>query len=196
MYVRTYEFFLQIDLAHHPMYSTSPMFATNTITGVTMSHPSQMATFTTPPLPSMYAHKLVSVSQSQNLPTAMVSVSAANVHTTIGGGGGIGGGMMPIHLPPPHHTAQQQQQQSIICASQKRPQSPSAASSHSATGAGVSASATTTLPSSSMASSCSVSGVGGSILNLQGNGSILPVNSMGGSGVYLKEAVNIIFHFF
>ncbi|KAI8123719.1 Cell adhesion molecule 3 [Lucilia cuprina] len=177
----------QIDLAHHPMYSTSPMFATSTITGVTMSHPSQLATFTTPPLPSMYAHKLVSASQSQNIPTSMVSVSAANVHSSnIGSGcGSVGGGsllqtsMLPGHIPVSHHSAQQQ---SIICASQKRPQSPSAASTHST------ASVTTTLPSSSLASSCSAGGVGGGILNLQGNGSIMAVNNMGGSGVYLNEA--------
>ncbi|KAM7345206.1 sidestep VIII [Cochliomyia hominivorax] len=184
----------QIDLAHHPMYSTSPMFATNTITGVTMSHPSQLATFTTPPpLPSMYAHKIVSASQSQNKTTAMVSVSAANVHTTnvgsgcgvLGGGGGGGGsllqttGMLPVHIPISHHSAQQQ---SIISASHKRPQSPSAASTHSAP------SATTTLPPSSIVSSCSSSGVGGGILNLQGNGSVVPVTNMGGSGVYLNEA--------
>lgn len=44
---------MKIDLAHHPqqhhpMYSTSTMYGTNT--GVTMSHPSQMTTFPPPPL--------------------------------------------------------------------------------------------------------------------------------------------------
>ncbi|XP_059224588.1 uncharacterized protein LOC106093722 isoform X3 [Stomoxys calcitrans] len=145
----------QIDLAHHPMYSTSPMFATNTITGVTMSHPSQLATFTTPH--SMYAHKIVSaaqqppsLTQSHHHPTmsqhsaavvvaAAAAAAAANNHANNGlgsicsGGGGLlqtTGGMMPMHMPPPpvsHHNAQQHQ--SIICASsQKRPQSPLAQS--------------------------------------------------------------------
>ncbi|XP_033233839.1 uncharacterized protein side-VIII isoform X5 [Drosophila pseudoobscura] len=52
----------QIDLAHHPMpmYSTSPMFATNsTITGVTMSHPSQMATFSPTPPPPIFTHSVM-----------------------------------------------------------------------------------------------------------------------------------------
>ncbi|BFG06323.1 uncharacterized protein DMAD_04855 [Drosophila madeirensis] len=53
----------QIDLAHHPMpmYSTSPMFATNggTITGVTMSHPSQLATFSPTPPPPIFTHSVM-----------------------------------------------------------------------------------------------------------------------------------------
>lgn len=44
-------YFFQIDLAHpHAMYSTSPMYVTNSQTGVTMSHPSQLTTFPPPPL--------------------------------------------------------------------------------------------------------------------------------------------------
>ncbi|XP_034651461.1 uncharacterized protein LOC117890622 isoform X7 [Drosophila subobscura] len=53
----------RIDLAHHPMpmYSTSPMFATNggTITGVTMSHPSQLATFSPTPPPPIFTHSVM-----------------------------------------------------------------------------------------------------------------------------------------
>lgn len=44
----------QIDLAHpHTMYSTSPMYVTSSATGVTMSHPSQLATF---PPPTLFAN--------------------------------------------------------------------------------------------------------------------------------------------
>ncbi|XP_019891154.1 hemicentin-1 isoform X3 [Musca domestica] len=192
----------QIDLAHHPMYSTSPMFATNTITGVTMSHPSQLATFTTPH--SLYAHKIVSAPPSsahtQSLHSTLsthhqqqqqqhaAAVAAAGLLQT--------SGILSMHMAqqqPPmpavsHHSSQQQ---SIICASQKRPQSPLAQSSSSAAAsakatAGVASPVATS--SSSSASSSSVSGQVGSLLHLQGNGSIVSVGSMGSSGVYTNEA--------
>ncbi|XP_075166853.1 sidestep VIII isoform X3 [Haematobia irritans] len=210
----------QIDLAHHPMYSTSPMFATNTITGVTMSHPSQLATFTTPH--SIYAHKIVSAAQqppslTQSHHSAMsqhsaaaVAAAVANSHANnglgsicnVGGGSGSGGGggllqtsggMMPIHMPPvSHHNTQQQ---SIICASQKRPQSPLAQSSSAAAAAAASAAAATstglTCTSSALSSSGTSQGpsnVVAGILHLQGNGSIVGVNSMATAGVFTNDA--------
>lgn len=46
--------FQKIDLAHpHSMYTTSPMYVTSSATGVTMSHPSQLATF---PPPTLFAN--------------------------------------------------------------------------------------------------------------------------------------------
>lgn len=201
------------------------MFATNTITGVTMSHPSQLATFTTPH--SMYAHKIVSAAQqppqhlsshtpqshphSNTLPppptssqhSAAVAAMAVNNGLgslcSVGGGGGAGllqtsGGvsMMSMHMQPPPSSHHGTQQQSIICASQKRPQSPLAQSA-SVKAAAAAAAAASPAATSSSSSSVGTSGigVGSGLLHLQGNGSIVGVNSMGSSGVYTNEAVNM-----
>ncbi|XP_055382448.1 uncharacterized protein LOC129612717 [Condylostylus longicornis] len=78
----------QIDLAHHPMYSTSTMYGTNaTLTGVTMSHPSQLAT-SFPPPPPIFAtsHKPATISNST---TQSSSIGSSN---TSGGSSGVGGG--------------------------------------------------------------------------------------------------------
>ncbi|KAM8713345.1 hypothetical protein ACLKA7_013629 [Drosophila subpalustris] len=65
----------QIDLAHHPMYSTSPMFGTqSTITGVTMSHPSQLATFSPTPPPPIFAHSVVTTGDGLLQPVTCMGV--------------------------------------------------------------------------------------------------------------------------
>ncbi|XP_017073128.1 uncharacterized protein LOC108109202 isoform X2 [Drosophila eugracilis] len=91
----------QIDLAHHPMpmYSTSPMFGTNsTITGVTMSHPSQLATFSPTPPPPIFTHSMVTTGDGLLQPvTCMGLVATSSAGASVPGS---------VQLPP-----QQQQQQ-------------------------------------------------------------------------------------
>ncbi|XP_053964212.1 hemicentin-1, partial [Anastrepha ludens] len=102
----------RIDLAHHPMYSTSPMFGgQTTITGVTMSHPSQLATFTPPP--PIFAHKVISAAQSQSLPpNVAVPVSSNGLLQTMGPGGGL----VCMGMPP--HSAAAAA--SMLCAAQQQ----------------------------------------------------------------------------
>ncbi|XP_073844947.1 uncharacterized protein isoform X2 [Musca autumnalis] len=200
----------QIDLAPSPMYSTSPMFATNTITGVTMSHPSQLATFTTPH--SLYAHKLVSAAQ-QPLPSTTHTQSLHSTlsshqqqqqqhhhhqqqqHAAAVAAAGLlqTSGILSMHMtqqpaPPTAVSHHNSQQQSIICASQKRPQSPLAQSASVKATAGVASPAATSSSSASSASGQISGGGVSSLLHLQGNGSIVGVSSMGSSGVYTNEA--------
>ncbi|XP_033155127.1 uncharacterized protein LOC117137676 isoform X2 [Drosophila mauritiana] len=96
----------QIDLAHHPMpmYSTSPMFGTNsTITGVTMSHPSQLATFSPTPPPPIFTHSMVTTGDGLLQPvTCMGLVATSSAGASVPG---------PVPLPP-----QQQQQQQLTAA--------------------------------------------------------------------------------
>ncbi|XP_037944821.1 uncharacterized protein LOC119677515 isoform X2 [Teleopsis dalmanni] len=110
----------QIDLAHHPMYSTSPIFGSNTITGVTMSHPSQLATFATPP--PIFAHKVVTATQSQSLPPVSVGGGAGGAGVTVSSTGLLqpvpAGGILCVGMPP--HSAAA----SILCAAQQQPQTP------------------------------------------------------------------------
>ncbi|XP_037916377.1 nephrin isoform X1 [Hermetia illucens] len=94
--------YAQIDLAHHPMYSTSSMYGTNANTGVTMSHLSQLATF--PPPPPIFAHNpivnptVTKIATTSNAPpSASLSASSAmgigNVPApmpgTVGGGASL-----------------------------------------------------------------------------------------------------------
>lgn len=180
------------------MYSTSPMFATNTITGVTMSHPSQLATFTPPP--SIFAHKVLHT----NTQTTQQQQQQIQ-HSGKSGGGGSGdvgllqtavGGVCIAGIPATHHNTQ-----SIICTSQKRPQSPTAVPvAAAASSSSSSLSATTSASNSALPSSATLCGGGvgsGGVLALQGNGNVVGANSMGISGVYANEAVNITqFSFF
>ncbi|XP_064551896.1 nephrin isoform X4 [Drosophila montana] len=77
----------QIDLAHHPMYSTSPMFGTNsTITGVTMSHPSQLATFSPTPPPPIFAHSVVATGDGLLQPVTCMGLVATSSATAPGNG--------------------------------------------------------------------------------------------------------------
>ncbi|XP_023158899.1 hemicentin-1 isoform X2 [Ceratitis capitata] len=106
----------QIDLAHHPMYSTSPMFGgQTTITGVTMSHPSQLATFTPPP--PLFTHKVISAAQSQSLPpnVAAVPVSSNGLLQTVTAGGGL----VCMGMPP-HSAAAAAAAASMLCAAQQQ----------------------------------------------------------------------------
>ncbi|XP_017093812.1 protein turtle homolog B isoform X2 [Drosophila bipectinata] len=92
----------QIDLAHHPlpMYSTSPMFGTNsTITGVTMSHPSQLATFSPTPPPPIFAHSVVTTGDGLLQPVTCMGLVATSSAAAVGSGN------MPL---PPQHQQQQQ----------------------------------------------------------------------------------------
>ncbi|XP_044317439.1 uncharacterized protein LOC108043645 isoform X4 [Drosophila rhopaloa] len=92
----------QIDLAHHPMpmYSTSPMFGTNsTITGVTMSHPSQLATFSPTPPPPIFTHSMVTTGDGLLQPVTCMGLVATSSAAASGPGPG------PLPLAP-----QQQQQ--------------------------------------------------------------------------------------
>uniref|UniRef100_A0A1A9X2I9 Nephrin n=1 Tax=Glossina brevipalpis TaxID=37001 RepID=A0A1A9X2I9_9MUSC len=185
----------QIDLAHHPMYSTSPMFATNTITGVTMSHPSQLATFTPPP--SIFAHKVLHTN-TQTTQQQQQQIQHSGKSGGGGGGGGSGdvgllqtavGSVCIAGIPATHHNTQ-----SIICTSQKRPQSPKAVPlAAAASSSSSSLSATTSASNSALTSSATlcaggVVGSGAGILSLQGNGNVVGANSMGISGVYPNEA--------
>ncbi|XP_067628687.1 LOW QUALITY PROTEIN: uncharacterized protein side-VIII [Eurosta solidaginis] len=103
----------QIDLAHHPMYSTSPMFGgQTTLTGVTMSHPSQLATFTPPP--PLYAHKVINAAQTQSLPPNAVPVSSNGLLQTVTAGGGL----VCMGMPP--HSAATAA--SLLCAVQQQQQ--------------------------------------------------------------------------
>ncbi|XP_026836682.1 uncharacterized protein LOC6547590 [Drosophila erecta] len=107
----------QIDLAHHPMpmYSTSPMFGTNsTITGVTMSHPSQLATFSPTPPPPIFTHSMVTTGDGLLQPvTCMGLVATSSAGASVPG---------PLPLPPQQqqhqhqHQQQQQQQQQLTAA--------------------------------------------------------------------------------
>ncbi|KAL7738114.1 hypothetical protein ACLKA6_006461 [Drosophila palustris] len=57
------------------MYSTSPMFGTqSTITGVTMSHPSQLATFSPTPPPPIFAHSVVTTGDGLLQPVTCMGV--------------------------------------------------------------------------------------------------------------------------
>ncbi|XP_030554222.1 nephrin isoform X3 [Drosophila novamexicana] len=77
----------QIDLAHHPMYSTSPMFGTNsTITGVTMSHPSQLATFSPTPPPPIFAHSVVATGDGLLQPVTCMGLVATSSAAAPGNG--------------------------------------------------------------------------------------------------------------
>ncbi|KPU75857.1 uncharacterized protein Dana_GF12266, isoform E [Drosophila ananassae] len=95
----------QIDLAHHPlpMYSTSPMFGTNStitgVTGVTMSHPSQLATFSSTPPPPIFAHSVVTTGDGLLQPVTCMGLVATSSAAAVGSGN--------MSLPPQH---QQQQQ--------------------------------------------------------------------------------------
>lgn len=69
-----------MDLAHHhSMYAMTPMFVTNTITGVTMSHAPQLATFT--PSPAATPPPSQSQSSSSSSSSASASASASSSHT-------------------------------------------------------------------------------------------------------------------
>ncbi|XP_043642787.1 uncharacterized protein LOC122612940 isoform X1 [Drosophila teissieri] len=96
----------QIDLAHHPMpmYSTSPMFGTNsTITGVTMSHPSQLATFSPTPPPPIFTHSMVTTGDGLLQPvTCMGLVATSSAGASV---------PLPPHPLPPQQQQQQQHQQ-------------------------------------------------------------------------------------
>ncbi|XP_030554224.1 uncharacterized protein LOC115757909 isoform X5 [Drosophila novamexicana] len=77
----------RIDLAHHPMYSTSPMFGTNsTITGVTMSHPSQLATFSPTPPPPIFAHSVVATGDGLLQPVTCMGLVATSSAAAPGNG--------------------------------------------------------------------------------------------------------------
>ncbi|XP_032306510.1 neural cell adhesion molecule 2 isoform X5 [Drosophila ananassae] len=95
----------RIDLAHHPlpMYSTSPMFGTNStitgVTGVTMSHPSQLATFSSTPPPPIFAHSVVTTGDGLLQPVTCMGLVATSSAAAVGSGN--------MSLPPQH---QQQQQ--------------------------------------------------------------------------------------
>ncbi|XP_062134765.1 nephrin isoform X4 [Drosophila sulfurigaster albostrigata] len=79
----------QIDLAHHPMYSTSPMFGTNsTITGVTMSHPSQLATFSPTPPPPIFAHSVVTTGDGLLQPVTCMGLVATSSAAAAAAGNG------------------------------------------------------------------------------------------------------------
>ncbi|XP_041563249.1 uncharacterized protein LOC108143469 isoform X4 [Drosophila elegans] len=98
----------QIDLAHHPMpmYSTSPMFGTNsTITGVTMSHPSQLATFSPTPPPPIFTHSMVTTGDGLLQPVTCMGLVATSSAASSGPGPCQGA------LPPQQHQQHQQQQQ-------------------------------------------------------------------------------------
>ncbi|XP_039482776.1 uncharacterized protein LOC120446064 isoform X3 [Drosophila santomea] len=101
----------QIDLAHHPMpmYSTSPMFGTNsTITGVTMSHPSQLATFSPTPPPPIFTHSMVTTGDGLLQPvTCMGLVATSSAGASVSG---------PLPLPPQQQQQQQQQQHQQLTA--------------------------------------------------------------------------------
>ncbi|XP_039227922.1 uncharacterized protein LOC6530808 isoform X2 [Drosophila yakuba] len=101
----------QIDLAHHPMpmYSTSPMFGTNsTITGVTMSHPSQLATFSPTPPPPIFTHSMVTTGDGLLQPvTCMGLVATSSAGASVPG---------PLPLPPQQQQQQQQQHQQLTAA--------------------------------------------------------------------------------
>ncbi|EDW00772.1 GH20838 [Drosophila grimshawi] len=61
------------------MYSTSPMFGTNTtITGVTMSHPSQLATFSPTPPPPIFAHSVVTTGDGLLQPVTCMGLVATS----------------------------------------------------------------------------------------------------------------------
>nr|XP_016929735.1 uncharacterized protein LOC108009696 isoform X1 [Drosophila suzukii]XP_016929736.1 uncharacterized protein LOC108009696 isoform X1 [Drosophila suzukii] len=95
----------QIDLAHHPMpmYSTSPMFGTNsTITGVTMSHPSQLATFSPTPPPPIFTHSMVTTGDGLLQPVTCMGLVATSSAASVPGS---------VPLPPQQQQHQQQQQQ-------------------------------------------------------------------------------------
>ncbi|XP_043947970.1 uncharacterized protein LOC108029676 isoform X2 [Drosophila biarmipes] len=94
----------QIDLAHHPMpmYSTSPMFGTNsTITGVTMSHPSQLATFSPTPPPPIFTHSMVTTGDGLLQPVTCMGLVATSSAAPVPGS---------VPLPPQQQQHQQQQQ--------------------------------------------------------------------------------------
>ncbi|XP_037715313.1 uncharacterized protein LOC119550586 isoform X4 [Drosophila subpulchrella] len=94
----------QIDLAHHPMpmYSTSPMFGTNsTITGVTMSHPSQLATFSPTPPPPIFTHSMVTTGDGLLQPVTCMGLVATSSAASVPGS---------VPLPPQQQQHQQQQQ--------------------------------------------------------------------------------------
>ncbi|XP_070069740.1 uncharacterized protein side-VIII isoform X3 [Drosophila takahashii] len=101
----------QIDLAHHPMpmYSTSPMFGTNsTITGVTMSHPSQLATFSPTPPPPIFTHSMVTTGDGLLQPvTCMGLVATSSAAASVPGS---------VPLPPQQQHQQQHQQQQLTAA--------------------------------------------------------------------------------
>ncbi|KAH8279276.1 hypothetical protein KR026_005389 [Drosophila bipectinata] len=100
LYIPSYA--TRIDLAHHPlpMYSTSPMFGTNsTITGVTMSHPSQLATFSPTPPPPIFAHSVVTTGDGLLQPVTCMGLVATSSAAAVGSGN------MPL---PPQHQQQQQ----------------------------------------------------------------------------------------
>jgi len=86
------------------------MFGQNTITGVTMSHPSQLATFTPPP--PIFAHSVavqaVAASQAQSL-TAHNNTGLLQPVTATAAGGSIFVGIQQQQQQP--NTTQQQQQQ-------------------------------------------------------------------------------------
>ncbi|XP_016929738.3 uncharacterized protein side-VIII isoform X3 [Drosophila suzukii] len=100
----------QIDLAHHPMpmYSTSPMFGTNsTITGVTMSHPSQLATFSPTPPPPIFTHSMVTTGDGLLQPVTCMGLVATSSAASVPGS---------VPLPPQQQQHQQQQQQQLTAA--------------------------------------------------------------------------------
>nr|XP_016929743.1 uncharacterized protein LOC108009696 isoform X7 [Drosophila suzukii] len=103
LYVQGYA--TRIDLAHHPMpmYSTSPMFGTNsTITGVTMSHPSQLATFSPTPPPPIFTHSMVTTGDGLLQPVTCMGLVATSSAASVPGS---------VPLPPQQQQHQQQQQQ-------------------------------------------------------------------------------------
>jgi len=86
-----------------PMYSTSPMFGTNsTITGVTMSHPSQLATFSPTPPPPIFTHSMVTTGDGLLQPVTCMGLVATSSAASVPGS---------VPLPPQQQQHQQQQQQ-------------------------------------------------------------------------------------
>ncbi|XP_022230545.2 uncharacterized protein LOC111079610 isoform X1 [Drosophila obscura] len=98
----------QIDLAHHPMpmYSTSPMFATNsTITGVTMSHPSQLATFSPTPPPPIFTHSVMTATGEGGL---LQPVTCMGLVAATSSAAAAASGQQQQQQQQQHHQQQQQ----------------------------------------------------------------------------------------
>ncbi|KAH8402332.1 hypothetical protein KR009_011424, partial [Drosophila setifemur] len=111
LYLQSYT--TRIDLAHHPlpMYSTSPMFGTNsTITGVTMSHPSQLATFSPTPPPPIFAHSVVTTGDGLLQPVTCMGLVATS------SAGAVGSGTHPAQQQQQHQQHPQQHQQQLTAA--------------------------------------------------------------------------------
>jgi len=79
------------------------MFGTNsTITGVTMSHPSQLATFSPTPPPPIFTHSMVTTGDGLLQPVTCMGLVATSSAASVPGS---------VPLPPQQQQHQQQQQQ-------------------------------------------------------------------------------------